>query len=290
VKFYVKLALLLISVQATAHQDSGKAHYLGNEALLIEDQHTKILFDPFFHNNFNYYTLVPEQVRKDIFANKAPYNDISAILISHAHGDHFDANDVFRYLKSYPKVQLIAPAQAIRQIKLVADINAIQSQLHAFDLAKGQPAQSLQVNPDLYVEAVRIPHAGWPQRATVENLVFRVTLNKKLVVMHMGDADPLPEHFKEHHQFWPLRVTNHAFPPYWFSTSIDGNIILSDIIKAEAVTGIHVPINPPSELVNTGVDFFSEIGDTRIIKVQQQANPSQEGRSAKNSHSHSHQH
>jgi L-ascorbate metabolism protein UlaG (beta-lactamase superfamily) len=266
VKLFLVAALFLFSALAGAHEDNAKAHYLGNEALLIEHQNTKILFDPFFHNNFNYYTLVPEQTRQDIFANKAPYNDIDAILISHAHGDHFDVADVIRYLKSYPNVQLIAPAQAIRQIQLANDNSAIKAQLHGFDLAKGQAAQSLQISPELFVEAVRIPHAGWPQRATVENLVYRVTMAKKVVVMHMGDADPLPAHFEEHQQFWPLRVTNHAFPPYWFSMSKAGNRILNEIIKAEAVTGIHVPMNPPVELINSGADFFSTVGDTRIVK------------------------
>jgi hypothetical protein len=30
---------------------------------------------------------------------------------------------------------------------------------------------------NLLVEAVRIPHSGWPGRAEVENMVFRVTLS-----------------------------------------------------------------------------------------------------------------
>ena len=42
----------------------------------------------------------------------------------------------------------------------------------------------------LLVEAVRIPHSGWPDhRADVENIVFRVTLDKETTVMHFGDAD-----------------------------------------------------------------------------------------------------
>jgi L-ascorbate metabolism protein UlaG (beta-lactamase superfamily) len=274
VRLYLLIALYIVSANLLSHQNNGKVHYLGNEALLIEYQKSKILFDPFFHNNFNYYTLVPEQVRKDIFANKPPYDNISAILVSHAHGDHFDANDVIRYLKSYPDVKLIAPAQAIRQLKLAPDFNSIQSQLHAFDLAKGQPAQSLQVSPTLFVEAVRIPHAGWPQRATVENLVFRVTMANQMVVMHMGDADPLPAHFEAHQQFWPLRVTNHAFPPYWFSMSKAGNLILNDIINTEKVTGIHVPTTAPAELVNTEADYFSKVGDTRVITIREPVEPS----------------
>ncbi len=63
---------------------------------MVEDGGTKILFDPFFHNNYVHYTLVPEPMRQSIFNNEPPFDDISAVFISHADEDHFDSNDVLK--------------------------------------------------------------------------------------------------------------------------------------------------------------------------------------------------
>ena len=60
-----------------AHDFGDKAQYLGNEAILVssevEDAKINILFDPFFHQDFNVYTIVPDKMRKAIFAGKQSF-------------------------------------------------------------------------------------------------------------------------------------------------------------------------------------------------------------------------
>jgi hypothetical protein len=56
---------------------------------------------------------------------------------------------------------------------------------------------------------VRIPHAGWPGRADIENLVFRVTLksqSESVTVMHMGDADD--NHYLPYKSHWQKRISD----------------------------------------------------------------------------------
>ena len=71
IKFFQLLAIALslcASNQAFGHgksnrfthsDDQGSATYLGNEAVMVSLDDTKIIFDPFFHNNFGVYQLVP---------------------------------------------------------------------------------------------------------------------------------------------------------------------------------------------------------------------------------------
>ena len=69
------------------------------------------------------------------------------------------------------------------------------------------------------IDAVRIPHAGWPSRADIENLVFRVPLKNQgtsVTVMHLGDADPDADHYLQYKDHWQQRVSDTALPPYWF--------------------------------------------------------------------------
>lgn len=246
---------------------SGTATYLGNEAVMVEHAGNKILFDPFFHNGFNIYQTVPEDIREAIFSGTAPYDNIDAIFISHAHADHFSADDMVDFLLEHEITQLIAPQQAIDavlELEDFEDLSTIKPRLHAITLAYKDTPVELKIG-DLDIDAVRIPHAGWPQRAEVANIVFRVSLSNEVTVIHMGDADANDKHFKPLLDHWKKTITNTAFPPYWFFFSDTGKFILNDRINANESIGIHVPINVPVELKQSGADYFSKPSESRVI-------------------------
>lgn len=266
-------ALLLIAFTSQAHDEqTGLATYMGNEAVMVHHGDRKIVFDPFFHNSFEIYQLVPDDILTALFANEAPYNDIDAIFISHAHGDHFAADQVLKYLKQFPKTQLFAPKQAVDQLMALPSSQSVSKQINAIELKYGDPAQSLNV-AGLQIDVVRIPHAGWPtRRLDVSNLLFRVTLAKGTTVMHMGDADPNDVHFKPYDDLWQAKVTNTAFPPYWFFNNTHGPDILNHRINALESVGVHVPKQVPEALKQTGKPYFSKPGETRNVGQHKQSN------------------
>ncbi|WP_154222291.1 MBL fold metallo-hydrolase [Marinicella rhabdoformis] len=277
-RVFYALCLIAYSLTLSAHQNhngleqngQATATYLGNEAVMVKNGSTKIVFDPFFHNNFNIYQLVPKDILAAMFDNNAPYDNIDAIFISHAHGDHFAADQVLKYLKQFPKTKLIAPKQAIDQIKLLEGHESILPQTTAIDMAYGDPVQNFEIDK-LEVGVVRIPHSGWPtRRLDVSNLVFRVTLDKNTTVMHMGDADPNDVHFKPHDAHWQAQVTDTAFPPYWFFYSTFGPDILDKRINAIEAIGVHVPMKAPEQLKQTGKPYFSQPGEIKIIQSSKQ--------------------
>jgi L-ascorbate metabolism protein UlaG (beta-lactamase superfamily) len=261
-------SILLITFghcKTLAHQAS--ATYVANEAVLITNGDKKVLFDPFFHQAFGTYQLVPEDIQNAIFNGSPPFDNLTAIVISHAHGDHFDADDVFKYLQKHPNTQLIAPQQAVTELIALAGANQVLSQVSSVKLVFNQAPKTLEV-AGLIIDAVRIPHAGWPGRAKIENLVFRVTLKSQdssVTVMHMGDADPDDEHYLAYKDHWKKRVTDTAFPPYWFYFSAEGRDILTDILNIKKSIGIHVPIKIPNLLKSSGQDYFSKPGEIRTL-------------------------
>jgi L-ascorbate metabolism protein UlaG (beta-lactamase superfamily) len=250
---------------ALAHQSS--ATYVANEAVLITNGDKKVLFDPFFHQVFGTYQLVPEQTKQAIFSAAPPFDNLTAIVISHAHGDHFAADEVLKYMLKYPMTQLIAPEQAVTELMLLSGAKQILPQVTSVKLAFDQQPKAFEV-AGLEIDAVRIPHAGWPSRAEIENLVFRVTLNSQntsVTVMHLGDADPEDKHFLPYKSHWKERVSDTALPPYWFYFSAEGNDILNEIINAKQSIGIHVPVVIPNQLKSGTADYFSAPGETRNI-------------------------
>jgi L-ascorbate metabolism protein UlaG (beta-lactamase superfamily) len=258
------ILLIAVSLQGLAHDFTATATYLGNEAIMIENAESKIVFDPFFHNGFNHYQLVPENIRQALFNNEPPYDDIDVIFISHAHGDHFAADDIFEYLTTHKKTKLVAPKQAIDKLIAIENSQIIKTQTIAIELKRGDQPKTIKLD-NLLIEAVRIPHAGWPGRADVSNLVFRITLDNNVTIMHMGDADPNDEHFKPYKDYWQKHHTNTAFPPYWFFTSEDGQIILDERINADKSIGIHVPIKVPFDLEMTGAAYFSKPSEQKNV-------------------------
>lgn len=271
-QFIVLVSFLMLPLNSSAEQDgpskanlvgaadTSKVIYLGNEALLIEHKKRKILFDPFFHNDYNNYQLVPDSIRQSLFKGEPPYHNIDAIFISHAHGDHFAAIDLRKFLRAFPGTKVIAPTSAIDQIKALAKVNEVSTNLIAIDLAYQDPPLTLSL-PGIDVDAVRIPHAGWPQRADVSNIVFRVSLENELSVIHMGDADTDDAHFKPLKEYWDSKPTDTAFPPYWFLTSRSGQRVLNTRIKAQQNVGVHVPIKVPNDLKESGAKYFSLPGE-----------------------------
>lgn len=250
--------------EKTHKETQGQATYLGNEGVMITSGDTKIVFDPFFHNSYNTYQLVPEDIRTALFNNQAPYDNIAAIFISHAHGDHFSAEDMLKFLKANQKSRVIAPKQAIDKLMSLDDSASIKKQVTAIELAFGDQPQTINIG-ELMIDAVRIPHAGWPGRAEIENLVFRVTLEDSITVIHMGDADPNDTHFAPYRKHWQKTFTNTAFPPYWFFDSNEGNYILENRINAQQSIGVHVPVNVPTSLKNSQKLYFSQPGEKKTI-------------------------
>jgi len=259
--------------EATASAEpTAKAHYLANAGVLIASGETKVVFDPLFRNDYGTYQLLPEALERALFAGEPPFDGIDAVLISHYHEDHFSPVDILRLLQERPEIHLYAPEQAVSGMRdMTADSHeAIFERVTAIALEYKDAPLTIEAGA-LVIEAVRIPHSGWPeQRLDVENIVYRVTLDEATTVMHLGDADATDLHFAHDAAYWDRRHTNIAFPPYWFFGSEDGRSILEQRLKPGHAVGVHVPKDMPSrpearpaELQDS--DLFVEPGETRDI-------------------------
>ena len=271
-------ALILCSfgfaVNVTAHETHADATYMANEAVLVAQGETKIMFDPLFRNSYGQYQLLPKPMEEALFAGEPPFDGIDAVFVSHYHGDHFSPAGILRLLLVQPGIHLYAPSQAVAGLREVASSRdeAVFDRVTAVDLAYKDAPVRLGME-DLIIEAVRIPHSGWPNgRLDVENISWRVTLNETTTVLHMGDADPNDVHFAGDAAYWDKGHTHMAFPPYWFFSSKSGLGVLANRVKADHTVGVHVPVSIPKtpslrppEL--RAYDLFTEPGEKREIPV-----------------------
>lgn len=266
---YRTLCALIFVSSAAFSQETSTIRYLANEGVMVAHGETKILFDPLYQNSYDNYQLVPGETREAIFAGTAPFDDVDAVFVSHYHGDHFSAEDMLQLLSAQAGTKLYAPAQAVAAIREIASASdeAVFERVVGLDLDYGDTPVHIDTGA-LIVDAVHIPHSGWPTaRTDVQNIAFRVTLDNDSTVLHLGDSDAKVVHFASDEQYWEERTIDVAFPPYWFFVSEDGNEILENRLDVRHSIGIHVPArfsdpsNVPDELA--GFDIFTRPGEGR---------------------------
>jgi L-ascorbate metabolism protein UlaG (beta-lactamase superfamily) len=239
---------------------------------MVTHGETKVLFDPLFNESFGQYRLVPEEMRQALMAGEPPWDGVDAVFISHYHDDHFSPADLLELLRVQGGVRVYAPEQAavgLREAAGSAD-DALFDRVTAVALSYGDAPQSIEI-PGLLIEAVRIPHSGWPGRQTeVENLAWRITLDGRSTVLHLGDADTSEVHFGQDGEYWEQRPADMAFPPYWYFLSEQGLRVLREWLRPAQAVGIHVPVTVPEAASERepglqNVDLFTRPGETREI-------------------------
>jgi L-ascorbate metabolism protein UlaG (beta-lactamase superfamily) len=272
----LRIAVILLATAIVqpvgAHDEEGQVHYLANEGLMVAHGETKVLFDPLFNESFGQYRLVPEDMRRDLFAGEPPWDGIDAIFISHYHDDHFSPRDMLQFLRERDGVRLYAPAQAVAALREVSreDEGELFARVTAIALEYGDAPRRIEI-PGLFIEGVRIPHSGWPDRQVhVENIAWRITLDDHTTVLHLGDADTKDLHFEKHEEHWDQRRLHMAFPPYWYFLSNEGQRVLKERLRPAHAVGIHVPVTVPETAAERepglrDVDLFTHPGETREI-------------------------
>lgn len=266
------ICCLLVGGVLHAQATHPHARYLANEGVMVVNGDTKVLFDPLFTNGYGHYLVLSPAAKADLYAGRPPYDGIDAVFISHHHGDHFSPAEILKLLKSQSKIRLYAPEQAVNALRDVAGSGDLEvfERVTAVKLAYKDAPVTLQME-SLKIEAVRIPHSGWPNsRLDIANISWRVTLNDETTVLHLGDADPNDVHFVDDAAYWDRNRPDMAFPPYWFFNSRFGPGVLSQRIKPRHSVGIHVPRDIPQDPLNRpadlrGADLFTQPGETRQI-------------------------
>ncbi len=265
------LVLCLFVTGPVCADDAIVAKYLANAGVLISHGETKIVFDPLFDNDYGFYERVPEDIEQALFAGAPPFDGLDAVFVSHHHGDHFSPERMVRLLQAHPHLQLFAPSQAINDMPVDAMDIALGGRLHAVELDANE--HFTMVIGDIEVNAVRIPHSGWPDRfADIDNIAFKVSLDAEATVLHMGDAHTDPEIFDKEAEYWAERPLHLAMPPYWFFKSGGGKKILEDHIHADEIIGVHVPAripDSPSQYPEElrGRTLFSVPGEEKRISI-----------------------
>ncbi len=240
------------SDRATAILNAGVSAQLGG---------AKFLLDPLYDNHFGSLAEMDDALIEAIIAGVPPYEDVDAVLVSHAHGDHFSPEYFNRLMAAQSDVQIIAPEQAIADMREHELWQAgFAERITSIELRNGETSERISIAGST-VEAIRTPHAGWPERhADVHNVTYRVTGPSGTRIMHMGDADPAAQHFAANTRFFGRARTNLVVVPFWFFREDDVSILIDRTLNAQEAVGVHVPAQTPGWLAESEWRYFTRVG------------------------------
>lgn len=230
----------------------------------------KFLFDPLYDDHFGSLAELTPDLIERIIAGDPPYEDVDAVFVSHAHGDHFSVSQLSRMLGAQEELILVLPSQGLEQLRGGDDWQAaFETRVRSISLENGEVSAPLEI-AGASVEAFRSPHAGWPDRhANVHNITFRVSVSGKegavSRVMHLGDAAPDPQHYEALRDFLKAKRTGLAIVPVWFTSRGDLSAIIDQTLNAQNYVAVHVPAKVPARLQEGDWTYFSSVGEVLEI-------------------------
>jgi len=164
--------------------------YVANMGVLVGSGGTKVLIDGLFINPGRSYRVPPAETLDKIMRGEPPFDGIDLILVTHRHVDHFDAALSVRYLESRPEPLLIAPSDAVEEMRKAGpEWPRIASRVISIDLKVGEKMTKTAAGLPLTV--VRTCHG---QRETPMNLMYLVEI-EGWRVFHPGDSSGKQEDF-----------------------------------------------------------------------------------------------
>lgn len=181
-KVFISLILLTsIICSSCSGQKKLDVTYIANAGFLIESKGKQVIIDALFMNGWDNYLIPADSVVSDIINQQDPFDHSTLMLITHNHGDHFNAAMVVAYLTGNSENKLIAPPKVTDELIKHPDYKKFENQIVPVDkLSRNHNDTIIQ---GIRVRSFFIQHDARPQ---IENLGFLIDMDH-LKIFHSGD-------------------------------------------------------------------------------------------------------
>jgi L-ascorbate metabolism protein UlaG (beta-lactamase superfamily) len=210
--------------------------YVANSGVLVSSGGDKVLIDALFDKPNPEYRAPDPEVLDKIMKGEAPFDGVDLVFVTHNHPDHFDAGLAVRYLEAQPEPVLLAPSDAVEEMrKVAADWTGIEPRVVAIDLKVGE--KETKDFGRIPVTAFRTLHSG--DRESPMNLMFLFELGGRRI-WHEGDSAGGPEVYQ--HFGLGNGSVNLALVHYWFPLEPNCARYLQEVLTPDHIALTHLPI------------------------------------------------
>ena len=206
--------------------------YIANAGVLVRVEGRKFLVDAPFRDGISPYAVSSADERSRLEGARDPYGDVDAILVTHWHEDHFDADAVAAHLSRNARAVLISSTEVVERVRRQAP-GLSDARFRALVPPPGG-SERISVG-GVPVHVLRVRHNP-TRRLPGQHVAF--LLGERSPVLHVGDADPAADNFA---RLASMPAVDVAILPFWYLTDPTSRSMVAAAIRPRHVVVVHVP-------------------------------------------------
>jgi len=208
--------------------------YVANAGVLVRTEGASFLIDAPIRDGIVPYATSAVDERAHLEQATGPYASVDAILITHFHDDHFNADAVAAHLVSNTRAVLLSSPEVVERVRAAAP-HLPGARLRAMLPARGQSLTTTIAGVSVRVLGMRHnPSRRYPE----QHMGFLV--GEEAPVLHVGDADPRPDNFGS---LRGLPQADLALLPFWYLSEDSTRAMVHAVIEPRRMAAMHVPPN-----------------------------------------------
>lgn len=195
--FFFIVVFLGVHVLHATESDTLSVTYIANEGFMLEAGGKTVLVDALFgKKDLGFCDVPPPDILRKMSGAKSPFDKVDLILVSHSHGDHFDADLVMEHLAKNSCCRMIGTPQAVERLKALKTYGKVKERIHAVMPIVGV-RENLNLN-GIDVSVLRLKHCTYfetdpatgkkrDRHRNAQNIGFVIKLGCHSI-FHIGDS------------------------------------------------------------------------------------------------------
>ncbi len=221
---------------ASRQQSPLTVTYVANMGIMAESGEVKVLADALFDRPNPEYRAPAEDVLEKMVNGVAPFDHVDVALVTHNHPDHFDAGVAVRFMLARRAATLVAPSDAVAEMrKVAADWAALAPRVVSIDIKVGE--RVMRDVKGVSITAMRTQHSGNNDSPT--NLMYLLAFTGWRL-FHEGDSTGDTEQYVRF-GLGSARI-DLALVHFWFPLDPAGARLLQKTLKLDHVALGHLPV------------------------------------------------
>jgi L-ascorbate metabolism protein UlaG (beta-lactamase superfamily) len=243
----VIIAGACLSGQASRRADADQARpagrtkplaltYVANAGVMAASGDVRVLIDALFDRPNPEYRAPAPDVLDKILEGAAPFDSVDVALVTHNHPDHFDARVAVRFMEAHRDAMLMAPADAVAEMRAAAaDWARIERRVVSIDIKVGE--RVTRNVGRIAVTAFRTQHSGHSDSPA--NLMFLLELGGWRL-FHEGDSPGDTEQYRR--LGLGSAPVDLALVHYWFPLEPNCARFLQEVLRPDHIALTHLPV------------------------------------------------